>query len=73
MFPNPASELLNIQIPSANDITTLKIYDILGKAIFEHTLNTPSNLIDVSHMAPGVYLLSFQSGKSSKTVKFIKS
>lgn len=73
VYPNPVSEILNIQIPSANDITTLKIYDILGKTILRQTLNTSSNLIDVSHMTSGVYLLSLKSGKASKTVKLIKS
>ena len=73
VFPNPATDILNIQIPSANEITTLRIFDVLGKSVLEEIITTSSNQLDVSSMATGVYILTFQSGNASKTFKLIKS
>ncbi|OUS02063.1 serine protease [Flavobacteriales bacterium 33_180_T64] len=73
VYPNPAVNILNIQIPSVNENTTLTIYDILGKTILEQNMIQPSSQLDVSSMSSGVYILSFQSGEASKTFKFIKS
>jgi len=73
VFPNPALDILNIQIPSANEITTLRIIDILGKTVLEETITSSSYQLDVSSMASGLYILSFQSGDASKLFKLIKS
>ncbi|MEH6535856.1 MAG: S8 family serine peptidase [Psychroserpens sp.] len=73
VFPNPVTDILNVQIPSANEIITLRIFDILGKTILEQIITTSSNQLDVSSMASGVYIVSFQSGNASKTIKLIKS
>jgi subtilisin family serine protease len=73
VFPNPATDILNIQIPSINETTTLTIYDMLGKTILEQTITSSSKQLDVSSMASGLYMMSFQSGKASKVVKLIKS
>ncbi|WP_460219744.1 S8 family serine peptidase [Psychroserpens sp. MEBiC05023] len=73
IFPNPATNILNIQIPTANDSTTLEIFDLLGKRVFEQTITTSSNRLDVSSMASGVYMMIFQSDNASKTFKLIKT
>ncbi|RKE98036.1 S8 family serine peptidase [Ichthyenterobacterium magnum] len=73
IFPNPVKDVLNIQIPSANEVTSLLIYDILGKAVFQKIMTTHSSTIDTSSMSSGVYIMSLESEKESKTFKFIKS
>ncbi|WP_298759007.1 S8 family serine peptidase [uncultured Psychroserpens sp.] len=73
VFPNPAVDVLNIQVPSANDTTTLRIYDILGKTVLEQQIMQSTHQLDVSSMSAGVYIMSFQSGEASKTIKLIKS
>jgi serine protease AprX len=73
VYPNPAADILNIEIPSANDITTLRIFDVLGKSVLEQNITTSSQQLDISSMAPGLYMMTFQSGNASKTFKLIKS
>lgn len=73
VFPNPVSDILNIQIPTFNEFTNLKIYDVLGKTVIDRNLNESSNTIDVSFMAPGMYIMRFESGEATKTFKLIKS
>lgn len=73
VFPNPVSNVLHIQIPTFNEFTNLKIYDILGKTVLNQNLIESSNTLDVSFMAPGMYILKFESGEATKTYKLIKS
>jgi serine protease AprX len=73
VYPNPATDILNIQRPSANEITTLRIFDVLGKSVLEQDITESSRQLDISAMAPGLYIMYFQSGNASKTFKLIKS
>ena len=54
-------------------MTTLRIFDVLGKSILEQDLTESSSQLDMSSMASGLYIMSFQSGNTSKTFKLIKS
>ncbi|WP_431135754.1 S8 family serine peptidase [Psychroserpens mesophilus] len=73
IFPNPVINSLNIQIPVSTEATNLKIYNVLGKLILEKDLMQSETNLDVSSMASGIYMMSFQSSKGLKTFKLIKS
>ena len=73
VFPNPATDILTIQIPSGNENTILRVYDVLGKQILEQQMTDSSSQLDVSSMSSGIYMMLFESGSASKTVKLIKS
>lgn len=73
VFPNPVSNFLNIQIPTSTEPTNLKIYNVLGKLILEKDLTQSETRLNLSSMASGIYMMSFQSAKGSKTFKLIKS
>ncbi|WP_435412222.1 S8 family serine peptidase [Psychroserpens mesophilus] len=73
VFPNPVTDILNIQIPASTEATNLKIYNVLGKLVLEKTITKSEIRLDVSSMASGVYMMSFTSDKGSKTFKLIKS
>lgn len=73
VFPNPVTHSLNIQIPTNSEPTNLKIYNVLGKLILEKDITQSETKLDVSSMASGLYMLSFESNKGSKTFKLIKS
>lgn len=72
IFPNPVNTSFTIKThkDSLNDFI-LQLYTILGTKVFEKKqLN--SNLIDISDIKNGVYLLKIQSENQYKTVKLIK-
>jgi hypothetical protein len=58
LYPNPASEFINIQYPFAfeNYQLTVSIYDYLGKMVYLSTEFTP--VINISGYKPGLYILS---------------
>ena len=64
IFPNPASDLVRLSSPGSNtqQNTELVIYDLNGKLILSSFINT-MNLgeIDISGLAPGVYLVKVLS------------
>jgi len=68
-FPNPATDLVNIQIDAKNSIQNLilKAYNSSGKLIFIQDFPVGSNLfqtaIDVSPFIPGLYLFTLEPEK----------
>ncbi|WCO02485.1 S8 family serine peptidase [Psychroserpens ponticola] len=73
VFPNPVSNSLNVQIPTSSEPTNLKIYTMLGKLVLEKNITKSESILDLSSMASGVYMMSFESNIGSKTFKLIKS
>jgi len=67
LFPNPVDEILTIY--SDYETSTIEIFDIIGKKIFEaENLNS----INVRHFEEGIYLLKISSGNYKQSKLFIK-
>lgn len=65
IYPNPASKELRIQ-NSEFRIETVKIYNILGEEIFSQKPvagNQQQAVIDVTALAPGMYIVELKSGE----------
>jgi hypothetical protein len=74
VYPNPASHSLNIllqTIPGSG--TKLQLMDITGKIIQTVKLYKTSEVLDISSLSDGLYILNFTDGINSKFIKFIKS
>jgi len=69
--PNPATDVLNIDISTSVDVTlTIKITDVLGK---ELVLRDYQKQIDISQLETGIYFVSIlQGSKTLVTKKVIK-
>ena len=73
MSPNPASSNLKIVLPSNLTNSSVEIYDVLGRKIFdEKMINTHYSIIDVSAWNSGVYLVNVSNNFSTQTKRFIK-
>lgn len=71
VFPNPASELITIEISGALLQTPFNIIDISGKVLISDRFDSLQKEIDISRLPGGVYLI--QTSKSYyKTLKIIK-
>lgn len=72
IFPNPAKEILNIDIPSYNndtEHTIITLVNILGETVGTQQLHAGNNSIDVSALNSGIYFI--HSDKSG-AMKFVK-
>ena len=69
VYPNPTSDIINIEIPPSVEITNAKLYNMLGKNI---GVSLTSNRIDISNLSSGIYLLSLETNQGSLTQKVVK-
>ncbi|MBL7919274.1 MAG: SBBP repeat-containing protein [Bacteroidia bacterium] len=67
-YPNPSNGFFSIEIPS---FMTLKIFDAVGKLIYNAQLETGSHLIDLSNVTNGLYILKFNNSEQSTILKLI--
>nr|WP_315222800.1 T9SS type A sorting domain-containing protein [uncultured Flavobacterium sp.] len=72
LYPNPASDLLNIGTTQNIEIKALEIYDILGQVVIAIPNAQKVSNIDVSKLKTGNYFIKVKSDKGSSSMKFIK-
>lgn len=73
VFPNPASQYLEVIAPANVELRWIEIYDLTGKKLARYSgKNTNDLRIDVSAYAKGAYVLKFTGDKIVKPVMWIK-
>ena len=73
IYPNPANKFLHFKFPrqSAGLGVQIKIFDLAGNEIKSlHKIN--SNMIDISELKSGLYVLEFVISNVNEYLKFIK-
>jgi hypothetical protein len=78
IYPNPANSQLFIknEMSTFGNSFTYQVADLTGRIVASGNITNPnmSNRIDISNLAPSVYLLSiYESGKHAKQMRFVKS
>jgi Secretion system C-terminal sorting domain len=68
LFPNPATEYINIATNLILD--TIQVLDTNGRTI--NTINNPTTKIEISHLPSGSYILKFNSKGKVLVKRFIK-
>jgi hypothetical protein len=70
--PNPASHFIVVKNPAAKK-SLVRIYDVTGRKIAEHSIDNISNSIDVNAFPAGIYIykISDESEKGIQTGKII--
>jgi len=69
VYPNPASDVLNIQTPASVEVKSAAIYDVLGK---RSNVSLTNGQINVANLAKGVYILSLDTSAGTLTQKIVK-
>jgi len=70
VYPNPVVDMLNVESP--NKVKSVSVFDLTGKVVSTHTLNAAKSQINLSKMAPGVYMVNIETDNGIQTVKVIK-
>lgn len=66
VFPNPASDWLNLDVSMASKANTYEIHSLSGQLLATGTVESKSNIIAVGSLEDGVYLISFNGSKPMK-------
>ncbi len=75
-FPNPSgcSDHVSIRVPGDELPVLLKVYDLKGSVIWQHTVKDVQEKIDNTHLpGPGPLLLRFEGKHNSFTYKVIRT
>ena len=76
IFPNPASNVVNIEIPGYATSFIIKVVDFSGRQVLTEALkiNSGKYKLDISGLEPGTYFIILDAGDSMVEVqKFIKT
>jgi len=68
VYPNPVKDILYLQLNNFSTIQSVKIYDLKGKIILEDK----NNIINVSNLAKGLYIVKIATKEGEFTKKIIK-
>ncbi len=71
IYPNPVSDRLTIDLREQTTIS-IRIYNSVGICVVQQVLTQPSNLIDLSSLAKGLYTLDLIAEKGFEQKKFVK-
>lgn len=69
VFPNPATSTISIQ--SAIENASFRILNIQGKVMRTHQLFSKKEVVDISEMPEGVYILQISNDQVMQTMKII--
>lgn len=75
IFPNPAKDILHVQVTGSNGKAILQIIDVNGRKVEEQRINlngTTSVAIDINDLPKGTYNLLLKSSTLNEHEKFIK-
>ncbi|UTW65863.1 fibronectin type III domain-containing protein [bacterium SCSIO 12643] len=77
MYPNPASDLINIEMSNFNNVdeVNVKFISITGEVVLRRQINVNAGAyqetFDVSHLATGTYFVQFEAKGEVVTRKFV--
>ncbi len=69
-FPNPVQSSFNLN--ANTEISSVVIFDVLGKQVFSQQGDALSMQMDLSALATGTYLAQVQSNNKTQVVKLVK-
>lgn len=73
VYPNPVTDLLNVNFGSFTTEAIVRILNINGQLLYNEVIdNQLESVIDVSNLNSGIYLLQVIENNQIKSVKFIK-
>ena len=65
IYPNPATEWLNVKVaPEFTDVN-LRIINLSGQLVGQYELSAPLNYLSVNNLPYGLYLLKFEDNKGN--------
>ncbi|MBW7866712.1 MAG: T9SS type A sorting domain-containing protein [Brumimicrobium sp.] len=71
VYPNPATNQLNIVNPSANGETVIVLVDNLGRTVYSTTSNDITTTIDVTSLNKGIYFVNVIEGNTKSVQKIV--
>ena len=72
MYPNPVSDVLNIQLPTGTDKAEVGVYDYTGRLVSTKTISSNDSTLDVQNISKGIYIIRATTNSKIGVQRFIK-
>lgn len=72
LYPNPAEDVLNIDVARLSDNAEVSITDLTGLTVYAAPARVDGTSVDVSALRQGMYLIRVQTGTEVLTMPFYK-
>jgi hypothetical protein len=73
LYPNPASDMIAVEYKSATGNMMIEIYDVQGQLMKRIRADQqPKQMISISGLSAGLYIVKVSDGKNVHTQRFIK-
>jgi hypothetical protein len=69
IYPNPADNYIQIELPSAQ-ITNISVFDLSGKLVYESTISNSSR-IPLEHLSKGYFIIKIKQNDGLKHIPLI--
>lgn len=69
LYPNPSSEIVNLQKPGSLEVNRVKIYNAVGQLLYSEAF---SETIDISGFAKGILFFQLESSQGTVNKKIVK-
>ena len=72
MYPNPVSDVLNIQLPTGTEKAEVGVFDYTGRLVSSKTISSNDTAIDVQQISKGIYMIRVATNIKIGVQRFIK-
>lgn len=72
IYPNPSTHYVEVLAENETDMSHIEVYDIYGKMLFQTDARVNPMRVNVSHLAPGMYLMRVVTDHGAVTKRFIR-
>ncbi|MDB2420013.1 T9SS type A sorting domain-containing protein [Flavobacteriaceae bacterium] len=72
MYPNPVSDLLNIQLPTGTEKAEVSVFDYTGRLVSSKIISSNDTAIDVQKISRGIYMIRVATNTKIGVQRFIK-
>ncbi len=72
VFPNPFSDVLNIEMDPSVNASTVRVFESSGKEVYFSKVNGYRMSIGIGALSPGLYLMQIDTQKGVVTKKILK-
>lgn len=69
-YPNPATDYVTVKVPAAGGV--MRMYAVDGRLVETHKVVSQIDVIDVTRLAKGVYMLCYKRDNEMMTIKLSK-
>lgn len=71
VYPNPANNILNLELQETGKVYVSELTNINGQVVYKSEIINQKSEIDVRNLADGLYLLTLQNNEQRTTLKII--